>query len=193
MKKFTLTIVFAFYIFAVFSQEKAFGPLNFGMSKNEAKEAVRNSNNMKLLTGQVHTEILGDKYFGYMEFDESGLVGIGFNNYRGNTAAYMRNYNSYGISDLENDVNEIIELLTDEFGEMTEGEGFVHPGAIDINRTKIAGVWANDYKIIYLNEVNINAVTYPQIVIYKKSYLNQKGRQLNAVKSEEVEETKKMF
>lgn len=184
-----LILTFSTYCYG----QKAYGPIEFGMSKKEVKTIARSAENMRMIGGQVHTEILGQKYFGTLEFDNLELAAIGFQHFTGNTAAYNHNYSMYTTTFLEKDINELMEFFTTQYGERYSGSGFVHPRSIDISDAIICGAWQADGKTIYLREVSVNAVTYPQIIIYNSEYLKQKSEQHSTSDKEDTEETKKMF
>lgn len=195
MKKLIFTIVFCAFFTAAFSQEKAFGPINFGMTKSEVKEAIKNSENIKFFGGQLTTEILGDKYFGNFVYNKEGmgLAGLWLQHYGGNMAAYSRNYGGYNTTELEADINSLFELLKEQYGEPVVNNGFIHPGSTETNRASIVAVWIAGEKHVRLVEKNMNAVVFPQIAIFDKTFMEKWGESVQEVTEQEKEKTKSMF
>lgn len=195
MKKLILFTIAALIAGLSFSQEKAFGPLNFGMKKNEVKAAIKASENMKLMGGQLMTELLGEKYFGTFVYNEDGmgLVGLWVHHYGGNIAAYNRNYNAYNTTDLEADINSLFQLLNEQYGQPIIDKGFVHPGSTETNRPATVAIWISGEKHIRLIERNMNSVVYPQIAIFDKTFMEKWGESIEEVTEQEKEKTKSMF
>jgi hypothetical protein len=195
MKNLSLTIIFALLQMAISAQTKALGPINFGMQPKAVKSAVRSSDDMKLMGGQLFTQLLGQKYFGTFVYNENGtgLVGLWIHHYRGNLAGYSRNYNAYNTTELENDIAALAKLFNEQFGEPTIWNGFIHPGSTEVNRAALVGTWVADGKHIRLLERNFNGVDYPQIAIFDKTFMDELGENINEADQKEVEKTKSMF
>lgn len=172
---------------------KAFGPIKFGMSKEEVKKAVKATEGMKLLTGQIHTDILGKRYWGIPEFDSHGFVAIMLNHYTGNWSALFRNYTKYQASDCEFDMNSLSKLFKDQYGEPSFYKGFTHPGFLEVGKRYLAGEWGDKIKIVQLWEQYINTVAYPSIVIILRKRAELNSTINNRVDEIQEKKTKELF
>jgi len=172
---------------------KAFGPINFGMTKEEVRKAVKATDGMKMLTGQLHTFILGDKYWGYPEYDANGFVAIMLNHYTGNMCSLARNFTKYQASDFETDINSLIKLFNDQYGESYYFRGYVNPGFLEMGKKILIGGWKDDVKVVQIWEEYVSAVAYPVIIICSKEKAELNGRILNTVKQIDEVKTKELF
>ncbi len=195
MKKITFIIIITLIVNFAFAQEpiKAYGTINFGMTKSEIKKAVKTDDNLKIISGKIITEIFGEKYFGAFDYEKGKMERLWLHHYQANLAGYHRKYNVYTINRLEGDLDKIYKFFTEQYGEPISPFKYTHPADIDPFGFSICSTWIDGERIIMLYERSYNSVVYPQISLLTKSYFDKVVDNQTEIMEEDKQQTKEMF
>ena len=190
-----ITLLFVCMAINLVAQDslKAFGPIKFRMTKDELVKAVRASDNMKMVAGQVQTNILGDKYYGIPEYIGGRFCAINMSHFLGNVSAMARNYVNYSPKECEGDINDLIEFFSKQYGEPTELVGYKPVSEISLGRMMRVAAWDDGVKYVQVWETNINEIGYPTILISKKKVSDILKELGDKYKEIDKEKTKELF
>jgi len=165
------------------------------MSKSEIRKIANSfeTENMSFKAGQLLVDILGQKYCGAPNFEDGGFISIALRHYIGAFSASVSNYQTYPESLLKSDIEALYLLFNEKYGAPIYDEGYQIPGMLEMGRRKMIASWTDGVKYVQIWETYLNAVAYPEVVLYEKKAYDLLMNVSKEVNSEEKKKTIDMF
>lgn len=184
--------IFCLVLFTSLKAQKAYGPINFGMSMEQIKEAASGAVNITY-RGTLITKILGVPYSGLPIVIDNKLEEISFHHRPADSLEFARDFITYQHSDFEREINDLIGFFTEIAGKPTEFRGYIPPLMLDAKRSTVIATWKGEHRVIQLLENNKRTIPYPEIRVISRSFYDLETGLKSTLKDVNRKITKGMF